>query len=29
MIASVDPEPAPLRMMLGSQALETTLTVLK
>jgi hypothetical protein len=29
MIASVDREPAPLRMMLGSQALETTLTVLK
>ena len=28
-IDSVDPEPAPLRMVLGSQALESTLDVLK
>jgi len=28
-IASVDTEPAPLRIMLGSQALETTLTTLR
>jgi hypothetical protein len=27
--ASVDTEPAPLRMVLGSQALESTLTVLR
>jgi NAD(P)-dependent dehydrogenase (short-subunit alcohol dehydrogenase family) len=29
MIASVDQEPAPLRMILGSQALENTVTVLR
>ena len=28
-IDSADTEPAPLRMMLGSQALETTLAVLR
>jgi hypothetical protein len=28
-IAGVDTEPAPLRMVLGSQALESTLTVLR
>jgi hypothetical protein len=28
-IESVDVEPTPLRMMLGSQALESTLTVLR
>ena len=29
MIASVDQEPAPLRMILGSEALRNTLTVLR
>jgi hypothetical protein len=29
MIAGVDQEPAPLRMVLGSQALDTTIKVLR